>query len=46
MAILFPPQVKGFAPDLAKRLPYDVEAAKKLMADAGYGAGFEVNLNP
>jgi peptide/nickel transport system substrate-binding protein len=45
MAILFPSQVKGFAPDLAKRLPYDVEAAKKLMADAGYGAGFEVKMN-
>ncbi len=45
VAILFPPQVKGFAPDLAKRLPFDVEAAKKLMADAGYGAGFELKLN-
>jgi peptide/nickel transport system substrate-binding protein len=45
VAILFPPQVKGFAPDLAKRLPFDVEAAKKLMADAGYGAGFELKMN-
>jgi len=45
MAILLPPQVKGFAPDLAKRLPFDVEAAKKLMADAGYGAGFELKMN-
>lgn len=45
MALLLPPQVKGFAPDLAKRLPFDLEAAKKLMADAGYGAGFELKMN-
>jgi peptide/nickel transport system substrate-binding protein len=45
VAILLPPQVKGFAPDLAKRLPFDVEAAKKLMTDAGYGAGFELKMN-
>jgi peptide/nickel transport system substrate-binding protein len=44
-AILFPSQVKGFAPELDKRLPFDVEAAKKLMADAGYGAGFELKMN-
>jgi peptide/nickel transport system substrate-binding protein len=45
LALLLPPQVNGYAPDLAKRLPFDVEAAKKLMADAGYGAGFELKLN-
>ncbi len=45
MSTLVPPQVKGYAPDLAARFPYDVEAAKKLMADAGYGAGFEVKMN-
>lgn len=45
VALLLPPQVKGFAPDLAKRLPFDLEAAKKLMADAGYGAGFELKMN-
>jgi peptide/nickel transport system substrate-binding protein len=45
VAVLLPPQVKGFAPDLAKRLPFDVEAAKKLMTDAGYGAGFELKMN-
>jgi peptide/nickel transport system substrate-binding protein len=44
-AILIPPQVKGYAPELATRFPYDVDAAKKLMADAGYGAGFEVKMN-
>jgi peptide/nickel transport system substrate-binding protein len=28
-----------------KRLPYDVEAAKKLLAEAGYPNGFEVTMN-
>jgi peptide/nickel transport system substrate-binding protein len=39
------PGIKGFVADLNKRLPYDVEAAKKLMADAGYPQGFEVTMN-
>jgi peptide/nickel transport system substrate-binding protein len=26
-------------------VPYDVEAAKKLLADAGYASGFEVGMN-
>ena len=32
-------------PDVEKRLPYDLEAAKKLMAEAGYADGFEVTLD-
>jgi peptide/nickel transport system substrate-binding protein len=44
-AEMLPPQVNGFAPDLAKRLPYDAEASKKLLADAGYPQGFEVTMN-
>ena len=28
-----------------KRLPYDPEASKKLLADAGYPNGFEVGMN-
>ncbi|MEP6504339.1 MAG: ABC transporter substrate-binding protein [Betaproteobacteria bacterium] len=32
-------------PDVERRLPFDVEAAKKLMADAGYASGFEVTLD-
>jgi peptide/nickel transport system substrate-binding protein len=32
-------------PELDKRLPYDMEGAKKLMADAGYPQGFEVTLD-
>ena len=32
-------------PEIEKRLPYDIEAAKKLMAEAGYPDGFEVTLD-
>lgn len=32
-------------PELEKRLPYDLEGAKKLMAEAGYPQGFEVTLD-
>ena len=43
-ALMVGPGINGF--DAAvKRLPFDVEAAKKLMAEAGYGAGFEVSMN-
>ncbi len=44
-ALMVAPGIRGFQPDMNKRLPYDVEAAKKLMADAGYPAGFEVGMN-
>ena len=37
--------VRGFQPDMNKRLPYDPEGAKKLLADAGYPNGFEVGMN-
>jgi peptide/nickel transport system substrate-binding protein len=37
--------VRGFQADMNKRPPYDVEAAKKLLADAGYPNGFEVGMN-
>ena len=45
IAVMFPSQVKGYAADLNKRLPYDPEASKKLLADAGYPSGFEVTMN-
>lgn len=45
VALMLPPQVNGYAPDLVKRLPYDVEASKKLLAEAGYPNGFEVTMN-
>jgi len=32
-------------PEIEKRYPYDVAAAKKLMAEAGYPNGFEVQLD-
>ena len=32
-------------PALETRLPFDLAAAKKLMADAGYAAGFEVTMD-
>ncbi len=38
------PGVNGYTKDLDKRLPYDVDAAKKLLADAGYPKGFNVEL--
>ena len=43
-ALMVGPGINGFQPDV-KRLPYDVEAAKKLMAEAGYPNGFEVTMN-
>ncbi len=43
-ALMVGPGINGFVPEI-KRLPYDVEAAKKLMAEAGYPNGFEVTMN-
>ncbi len=39
------PGVRGYLPEQAKRLPFNPEAAKKLLADAGYPSGFEVGFN-
>ena len=44
-ALMVGPGINGFQPDMNKRLPYDPEAAKKLLADAGYPNGFEVTMN-
>ena len=38
------PGVTGYTKNLDKRLAYDPEAAKKLLADAGYPNGFDVEL--
>jgi peptide/nickel transport system substrate-binding protein len=44
-ALMVGPGINGFDAALDKRLPYDVDAAKKLLADAGYPNGFEVGMN-
>jgi peptide/nickel transport system substrate-binding protein len=43
--LMVAPGIRGFVPELNKRLPYDIEASKKLLAEAGYPAGFEVSMN-
>jgi peptide/nickel transport system substrate-binding protein len=43
--LMIGPGINGFVPDLNKRIPFDAEAAKKLLADAGYPNGFEVKMN-
>lgn len=44
-ALMVGPGINGFSPEQNKRLPFDPEAAKKLLADAGYPQGFEVTMN-
>jgi peptide/nickel transport system substrate-binding protein len=43
--LLVGPGINGFDAAMNNRLPYDVEAAKKLLTEAGYPNGFEVALN-
>jgi peptide/nickel transport system substrate-binding protein len=44
-ALMVGPGVNGFVPELNKRLPFDAEGSKKLLAEAGYPSGFEVTMN-
>ncbi|MBP8019224.1 MAG: ABC transporter substrate-binding protein [Hylemonella sp.] len=44
-ALLVGPGINGFSDEQNKRLAYDAEAAKKLLAEAGYPNGFEVGMN-
>ncbi|WP_291140264.1 ABC transporter substrate-binding protein [Hydrogenophaga sp.] len=41
---LVAPQVAGWSDSVHRRHPYDAAAAQKLLADAGYGEGFEVDF--
>lgn len=41
---LIAPQVNGWTKKADARWPYDVEGAKKLLAEAGYPQGFEVDF--
>jgi peptide/nickel transport system substrate-binding protein len=43
--LMVAPGIKGFVAEMNKRAPHDPEAAKKLLADAGYPNGFEVGMN-
>jgi len=44
-ALMIAPGIKGFVAEMNKRPPHDPEAAKKLLAEAGYPNGFEVGMN-
>ena len=39
------PEKAGIPPNLYKRYPYDPNAARKLLADAGYPNGFELGMD-
>src|SRR3546814_7315063 len=43
--LMIAPQINGFNPALNERLPYDVDKAKALLAEAGYADGFSVTLD-
>jgi len=44
-ALMIGPGINGFTEDINKRFPYNPDAARKLLADAGYPNGFEVAMN-
>ena len=44
-ALMVGPGINGFLAEQNKRLPYDPEASRKLLAEAGYPSGFEVTMN-
>ena len=43
-ALMVAPGINGFTQEQNKRLPYDPEAARKLLSEAGYASGFEVGM--
>lgn len=44
-ALLVGPGINGWSAGQDKRLPYDPEASRKLLAEAGYAGNLEVTLN-
>jgi peptide/nickel transport system substrate-binding protein len=44
-ALMVAPGINGFDANLNKRLPFDAEASRRLLAEAGYPQGFEVTMN-
>jgi peptide/nickel transport system substrate-binding protein len=44
-ALMIGPGVKGFSAALNQRLPFDPDASRQLLAQAGYPNGFEVKMN-
>lgn len=42
---MYGPGINGFDEEQDRRLPYDVEAAKRLLAEAGYPNGFRVTID-
>ncbi|MGQ0662912.1 MAG: ABC transporter substrate-binding protein [Pseudomonadota bacterium] len=45
VALMVAPGINGYAKDVDVRPKYDPDAAKKLLADSGYPAGFEVGMD-
>ena len=43
--MIIEPGVNGYSPELDRRLPFDPEGAKRLLADAGYPDGFSIQLD-
>ena len=45
LALMVAPGINGFDESLNQRPPFDPEASKRLLAEAGYPDGFEVSMN-
>jgi peptide/nickel transport system substrate-binding protein len=44
-ALMIAPGMSGYVKELDRRLPYDPDSSKRLLAEAGYAAGFEVGMD-
>ncbi len=43
--VMIAPGINGYDPKLDIRLPFDIAASKKLLAEAGYPNGFEIGMD-